>query len=303
MARVRQPQAAIWGFYPLDRSALLRELERCFTDGRLGPGSIPRRSVSSKMKSIVGGIAPHAGYVFSGPCAAWLYKEIGEAVERVDTVIIMGSNHTGYGGAITTTTHYSEWATPLGSIEVDTEFISELKELYPALSDDMLAHAREHSVEVQLPFLQYVLGSEFKLVPIVVKDISYVEAHDFAHSLFKTIRALERRVLVIVSSDFTHHGPAYGYVLFRENIAARVRELDLEFIKRIVELNTQEFLKLIRKYDATVCGYGAIAIAMEYTKLANASARLLKYYNSADVTGEEDMVVGYASIELSKEFT
>ena len=300
---VRQPQAALWGFYPIDRSSLMRELERCFTDSRLGPGSLPKRGAKAKIKAVIGGVAPHAGYAFSGPCAAWLYKEIGEAVEHVDTVVIMGSNHTGYGGIVTTTSIYSRWATPLGEVEVDTEFIAKLKEFYPNLSEDQLAHAREHSVEVQLPFLQYVLKNGFKLVPIVVKDISYVEAHEVAQAILKTAKALNREVLVIASSDFTHHGPAYGYVLFRENIASRVRDLDLEFIKKIVELDTQGFLKLIRRYDATVCGYGAIAIAMEFAKLLNGSAKLLRYYNSADVTGEEDMVVGYASIEFSKELT
>jgi len=301
LSKVREPQAAIWGFYPLNRSALINEIKKCFMNSKLGPGSLPREEHRVKFKEVLGGIAPHAGYMYSGSCAAWLYRELRENIDRIDSVIVIGTNHTGFGSNITTCSYYKKWATPLGEIEIDIQLISKLKELYPALGDEVLAHAREHSVEVQLPFLQFLYGNEFKLVPIVVKDIGYTEARDFAVALRKAIDYLKLKTVLIASSDFTHHGEFYGYVLFKENIVSKVRELDMKFINAIVELNTQEFLKLIKKYNATVCGYGAIAIAMEYTKLLNAKARLLKYYNSADVTGDEDMVVGYAAVEFYRE--
>jgi hypothetical protein len=295
---IREPQAALWGFYPFKRDALLRELEKAFKDTKFGPGDVPKKKEPSIQ--VIGGIAPHAGYNYSGACAAWLYKEIAENKPKVETVVIIGTNHTGFGGNITTSTYFKEWATPLGNIGVDLEFIDRLKKEYPALDDDALAHIREHSIEVQLPFLQYIYGNQVKIVPIVVKTIDEREAAEFAKALHSVSTSLDKDIIIIASSDFTHHGYVYDYVLFTSNIAANVKKLDLEYINAIVELDTRKFLSLIRKYNGTVCGFGAIAIAMEYTRLNNGRAKLLKYYNSAEVTGEEDIVVGYASIIFYK---
>lgn len=298
MEEVREPQAAASGFYPVSRSSLLRTLENLFKNSDKGPGSTPIVGSKKGLKNIVGGVVPHAGYSYSGYCAAWFYKELGDYVDRVDTVVIMGTNHTGFGGKITTTTYYRKWSTPIGSVEVDMDFIKRLKELYPNLDDDALAHTGEHSVEVQLPFLQYIYGDRFKLVPIVVKDLTLKDAVDFATALRKAVDIYSGRVLVLASSDFTHHGYVYGYVLFNRDIPENVKKLDLMFIENIVKLDTENFLSLIAKYNATVCGYGAIAIAMEYAKTFNTKAELLKYYNSYEISGDEDIIVGYAAIEF-----
>ena len=245
---------------------------------------------------MLGGVVPHAGYSYSGPCAAYFYKEVGESSEKPDTVVVIGTNHSGYGGDVTTASQYKVWATPLGSVEVDIKFIEELKRVYPALDDDPVAHMREHSVEVQLPFLQYVLGEKFKLVPIVVKWIEYEVAKDFAKAVLSASRSLNRKLLIVASTDFTHHGAMYGYVLFRDKVAFNVRKLDTEFIEEILRLDTRAFLNKLRKYDATVCGPGAVAISMEFAKLAGATPKLLKYYNSAELTGDDSAAVGYAAI-------
>ncbi|MEM0048093.1 MAG: AmmeMemoRadiSam system protein B [Ignisphaera sp.] len=295
---VREPQAAAWGFYPFNKGQLVKELERAFTNTRFGPGALPSKKQGEL--TIIGGVVPHAGYSYSASCAAWFYKELAENKPAVETVILLGTNHTGFGKTITTSTYYTTWATPLGGVNIDVEFINKLKKEYPPLDDDALAHTREHSLEVQLPFLQYVYGDKFRIVPIVVKDLIYQEARDFAEALKRVVDDLKRDVIVIASSDFTHHGSIYGYVLFNSNISQNVRELDRKFIDAIIELDTRRFLKLIEEYNATVCGFGAIAIAMEYTKLLNGKAKLLKYYHSADVTEDEDVVVGYASILFYK---
>ncbi len=300
MIEIREPQAAIWGFYPISRTSLIKEIEKMFKDSIRGPGSLPIVGSKKGQKHIIGGVVPHAGYGYSGFCAAWLYKELGEHIDNIDVVVIMGTNHTGFGGKITTTTYYRRWSTPLGDIDVDIDFINKLKNYYPHLSDDALAHTREHSIEVQLPFLQYLYGNKFSLVPIVVKDVTEEEATAFSKALNKAINEDGRRFIVLASSDFTHHGDIYGYTIFYENIAANVKKLDLMFIEAIINLDTKKFLSLINKYNATVCGYGAIAILMEYSKMNNAHASLLKYYHSADITGDEDIVVGYASIIFHK---
>jgi len=295
---IREPQAAAWGFYSYNKNQLLKELESAFTNARFGPGSLPKKKQGEVI--IIGGVVPHAGYSYSAYCAAWFYKELAENKQSVDTVILIGTNHTGFGKTITTTTYYASWATPLGLVDIDKEFINMLKNVYTGLDDDALAHTREHSLEVQLPFLQYIYENKFRIVPIVVKNVSYQEAKEFAKALKDVGEALKRDVVVIASSDFTHHGSIYDYVLFHVNISQNVRELDKKFIDAILDLDTRKFLKLIEDYNATVCGFGAIAIAMEYAKLVDGKAKLLKYYHSADVTGDEDIVVGYASIMFYK---
>lgn len=297
---VREPQAGIWGFYPIHKDKLIREIEKAFLDMKRGPGALPQKGLRKELE-VVGGVAPHAGYSFSGACAGWFYKELAENMPSIDIAIIIGTNHTGFGGSITTTTYFSRWATPLGETEVDIDFLSELKRAYGSLDDDVLPHMREHSIEVQLPFLQYIYGAGFKIAPIVVKDIDFSEAKDLAKALHEVIVKTNKKSIVIASSDFTHHGSIYGYVVYTDNVSENVRRLDMMFINRILELDTKGFLDLIYKYNATVCGYGAIAIAMEYAKLANAKAKLLKYYHSGDVTGEEDIIVGYASIVFYRE--
>ncbi|MEM4501821.1 MAG: AmmeMemoRadiSam system protein B [Ignisphaera sp.] len=295
---VRDPQAGIWGFYPINKNKLIKEIEEAFINKELGPGDLPKRYINEV--NIVGGIVPHAGYQYSGACASWFYKKLAENEPKIDTVIILGTNHSGFGGRITTTTYFSRWATPLGDIEVDIELIKILKENYKELTDDPLAHMREHSIEVQLPFLQYIY-KDFKLVPIVVREIDYEEAQLFAKVLYETIIKSNKSCIVIASSDFTHHGAIYDYILFTSDISDKVRKLDMMFIDRIIDLDTKGFLELIQKYNATICGYGAIAITIEYVKLLNGKAKLLKYYHSGDVTGDEDVIVGYAAIAFQKE--
>jgi len=294
---VREPQAGAWNFYPLNKNQLINEIERAFMDAKRGPGSLPKKGCISE-RQIIGGVVPHAGYYFSAACAAWYYKELAEQVQKIDLAIILGTNHTGFGDKITTTSYYSKWATPLGTINVDVDFINELKKSYPLLYDDALAHTREHSIEVQLPFLQYIYGENFELVPIVVRDVTLEEAQQFSAALKEAIKLSNKRSVVIASSDFTHHGDIYGYVLFTTNIMDNVRELDHKFIQAILDLETRKFLSLIDKYNSTVCGYGAIAITMEYAKILNSKVKLLKYYHSGDITGEEDIIVGYAAIEF-----
>ncbi|MCC6056933.1 MAG: AmmeMemoRadiSam system protein B [Desulfurococcaceae archaeon] len=297
-AGIREPQAALWGFYSFRRDELLKELEQAFKNATFGPGALPEKR--PPLIQIIGGVAPHAGYSYSGSCAAWLYKEIAENKPQVGTVILIGTNHTGFGGIITTTTYFSTWLTPLGRVEVDLELIDHLKKEYRDLDDDALAHIREHSLEVQLPFLQFIYNETFKIVPIVVKSLDYRQAEEFARALKNAVTLLGRDTVIIASSDFTHHGSIYGYVLFTSNISSNVKKLDMEFINAILELDTKKFLSLVRKYDATVCGAGAIAIAMEYAKLFGGKVKLLRYYNSAEVTGDEDIAVGYASILFYK---
>ena len=292
----RPPYAALIGFYPAEPAQLEEAIRASFTDKRLGPGRLPGPPRADAPRPL-GGVAPHAGYSYSGPAAAHLYLALAEAPYRPDTVVVIGTNHTGRGGLFTTTTYWEEWRTPLGSVPVDTEFVEELGRRYPGLVDDPSAHSEEHSVEVELPFLQYIYrGHRWSLVPIVAKDATPRIAAELAEAIAGAAEALGRRLLFIASSDFTHHGYMYGYVVFTENIRDNVAKLDLSIIEHILRLDTRGFISKIAETGATVCGYAAIAVLIEYTRLHGGSMELLKYYNSADVTGDEEIVVGYASI-------
>ena len=295
MQRIREPYAALIGFYPSDPEELRKSIEASFLDARLGPGRLPGPPGSQDTIPL-GGVAPHAGYSYSGPAAAHLYLALAESPYRPDTVVVIGTNHTGRGGLFTTTSYWDTWRTPLGDVPVDIEMIEEIAKHYPSLVDDPTAHAEEHSIEVELPFLQYIYRHRWSLVPIVAKDATPRIARELAEAITAAATELGRRPLLIASSDFTHHGYMYGYVVFTENIRENVAKLDLSIIEEILRLDTNAFIAKIMETGATVCGYAAIAVLIEYTKQHQGRMKLLRYYNSADVTGDEDIVVGYASI-------
>ncbi len=298
--RVRQPYAALIGFYPADPDSLIKTIESSFLDSRWGPGRLPRGPVEDTAP--LGGVAPHAGYSYSGPAAAHLFLALAESRFRPDTVVIVGTNHTGYGGIYTTATSWEAWATPLGEVPVDLEMIEQLLRETGRVVDEPLAHVQEHSVEVELPFLQYIYrGHDWSLVPITARDATPSMARELAEAVARAAERLGRRILFLASSDFTHHGPMYGYVVFTENIAENVRRLDLSIIEPILRLDLDGFYKRIIETGATVCGYSAIAALIEYTRLHEGKMRLLQYYNSAELTGEEEIAVGYAAILAEKQ--
>ncbi|MEB3756322.1 MAG: AmmeMemoRadiSam system protein B [Desulfurococcales archaeon] len=293
----RDPVAGIWGFYPLDKDLLLKSIERCFLDKDYGPGRLPRGKVGN---SSHGGIAPHAGYTYSGPCAAWLYLDLAENAVDFDTLVVLGTNHTGLGGDLTTTTAFEKWTTPLGIIPVDLEVVRELVSRVPGIVDARKAHEQEHSIEVQLPFAQFALGDDWMLVPLVTKPFTPEKARYYSENLLRILDDLNRKPLFIVSSDFTHHGPMYGYVLYTMDSISKVGELDRSFIKKIVEKDTTGFFDMVKEYHATICGWPGIMVLMEIAKEKGWVFNLLKYYNSGELTGDSSVIVGYASISMSK---
>jgi len=293
---IRPPYVA-GAFYPGDIVSLIQMIKNCFLDKHFGPGSLPGEKKTDI--EIIGGIAPHAGYTYSGPCAAHLYKRISESrIEKPTTIVILGTNHSGFGHPVSI--HIGRnWKTPLGIVEIDRKFGEMLLDT-ELFVEDASAHSWEHSVEVQLPFLQYIFHNEFKLVPIVVSHISFETMKMIGEKLYDLSGDYKRRIIVIASSDFTHHGYQYGYVLFKTNQRENVTKLDMNYIDDIINLNTKDFLNKIEKFNGTVCGYNSIGILMEYVKKVGGRGRLLKYYNSGDITGDENLIVGYASISFEK---
>ncbi|RLE42397.1 AmmeMemoRadiSam system protein B, partial [Candidatus Woesearchaeota archaeon] len=285
VSMVRVPVVA-GQFYPSDFHELEEEIKRCFTNKR-GPGALP---INKRQGKILGAIAPHAGYVYSGACAAWVYKEIGEA-EFPDLFIIIGPNHTGLGRS---SIMLDDWQTPFGLVKCDKDFAKLLAQKSDLVLDSR-AHMMEHSIEVQLPFLQFVSKDhlrELRFVPIVVSQELNIKR--FILDLKEVILESGKNVCLIASSDFTHYGPAYGYLPFELEREKRLYELDSGAIKLIKEQNVEGFYEYLQRTGATICGYLGIAIVMG--TLPKCSVKCLQYYTSGDVTGDYRNAVGYAAI-------
>ena len=271
-------------FYESDFSGLDAQIRECFSS-KFGPAELPLVRSDKKIISV---ICPHAGYMFSGGCASWAYKEIGESVFP-DTFLILGLSHSGYDSCVS----LLDWETPLGVVKNDSAFSSAI-----GLPVDEEAHAKEHSIEVQLPFLQVACKDKLdsiRIVPIIVSS----DYEKVSSLIFDAIRKLNRDVVVIASSDFTHYGPNYGYVPFTNDIKESLYALDKKAIEFILKLDSSGFLDYIENKGATICGKYPIAATIELSKkLGATSGSLLRYYTSGDVSEDYSSAVGYGAIKI-----
>jgi AmmeMemoRadiSam system protein B len=280
---IRRPTVASQ-FYESDAEALKAQISSCFLD-RLGPQKLHRVNFHSHPRSVVGLICPHAGYRYSGPVAAHGFYEL--ALDgKPDSVVLLGPNHTGFGSALSLMRE-GIWRTPLGDVEVDSKLADNILHETQIVDVDEVAHRFEHSIEVQLPFLQFLYGNEFKIVPISFLMQDYDSAIEVGRALVEALDATN--TVVVASSDLTHYEPA-------ELAAAK----DQAALKAVVDLDEKRFYQTIETQRITVCGYGPIASLLAYVKGVNAKATLLSYHNSGDVTGDYSSVVGYASVSFRK---
>jgi len=226
-------------------------------------------------------ISPHAGYMYSGPVAGHGYLLLSRA-PKPSTVVVIGPNHQGIGSEVSI---YPEgvWVTPLGEVEVDRDAAYQLAKASDIFSLDEASHKHEHSIEVQLPFLQYVLGG-FKLVAVSMLDQSKKTSLEVAKAVADLAR--QKSVTVISSSDLTHYEPA-----------STASQKDKELLSKVTSLDVDQLYTTISKRGITACGYGPIACSMVVAKEMGATeGKLLKYASSGDITGDRSTVVGYASV-------
>jgi len=286
---IRQPVMA-GHFYEENPKKLEKQIINCF-ESKFGPGVLPSKR---KNKRIVGVIAPHAGYVFSGPCAVWAYKEIAEA-EFPEVYIMLGLSHSGKKSCIS----LSDWETPLGIVKNDTEF-GKLIMKNAGLKNDEQTHLGEHSIEVQLPFLQFASKDRIKdlrICPIIISPGTPYE--EIAKGIDKTINQTGKNAVIIASSDFTHYGLNYGFFPFTENIKENMKKFDAKAIEHIKNLDDKGFLKYVFDNDATICGAYPIAALLSLAKYFDAKKAILQhYYTSGDIINDYSSAVGYASIIL-----
>jgi len=281
--KLRRAQVA-GSFYSGTKTALADEIERCFTHS-LGPGRIPVLSQVGE-RSLVGLVCPHAGFTYSGPVAARSYFELARN-GRPDTIVIIGPNHTGAGSGVAMM-HEGIWETPLGQVEVDRDTADAISKQSQIIDLDDQAHIYEHSIEVQLPFLQYILKSRFDFVPICMMMQDAETSAEVGRSVGQALQGKD--ALVIASSDMTHYEPG--------DIAKRKDQLAIDAILALDDAKLQE---TVESRGITMCGHGPVASAIVASKTLGAkSARFLGYSTSGDITGDQDAVVGYLAASFHK---
>ena len=276
--KVRKPIVA-GTFYAGTPGELKEQIEWCYKH-ELGPGAVPQVNDEGP-REVVALVVPHAGYIYSGPVAAHAYRELADD-GVFDTAVILGPNHTGYGSPVSLWPE-GVWKTPLGELEIDENLAHSL--LGGMIEADETPHIYEHSVEVQLPWLQYLYGKG-KIVPIAMlaQDI------ETARQVGKAISRCGDNIIIIASTDFTHYEP--------HSVAA---EKDKSMIEAIINLDEAELYRRRESLNCTMCGYGPVASAIVAAKEMGAKkASLLKYATSGDMTGDFSRVVGYGSIVIKR---
>ena len=266
-------------FYAGTARELKEQIEWCYKH-ELGPGAVPRVN-SRGLREIVAIVVPHAGYYYSGPVAAHAYNELADDGVP-DTAVILGPNHTGYGHPVSVWVG-AVWNTPFGEVEINEALARRL--LGGVIEADETAHMHEHSVEVQLPWLQHLYES-VRIVPIAMlaQDI------ETARAVGKAISRSDDNLIIVASSDFTHYEP--------HNIAM---ERDGSVIEAIVNLDEEELYERCQRLNCTMCGYGPVASVIVAAKEMGAKrASLLKYATSGDTSGNFSQVVGYGSIVIKR---
>lgn len=279
---VRRPYVA-GSFYPREPQRLRQDIEDCFRH-KLGPGRLP--VIGDRPRTITAIVCPHAGYVYSGHVAAHSYLALSEE-KAPDTAVILCPNHTGLGGAVSLMVE-GAWETPLGRVKIDAELSKTILKASDMIDVDESAHQYEHSIEVQLPFLQYIYGSSISIVPICMGFQDLETSRNVGEAVAEAAEG--RNVIIIASTDMTHQEP--------QESAARKDRLVLDAVERLDEEGVQN---AVARNRITMCGYGPVSAAIVASKLLGADrAEILSYHTSGDITGDRGAVVGYASAKLTR---
>jgi MEMO1 family protein len=279
MAPLPRKPAVAGQFYPAEGSALARQIEACFLDAR-GPGELPppHRSLDRPLEA---GVVPHAGYEYSGAIAAHVYARIAQ-LKPPHTVLILGVDHHGRSRGASLSDR--AWLTPLGPIEVDHELVKALAR--GPVEVDEAAHAEEHSIEVQLPFLEYVLPKpRFVALEVGFGPFEFLE--EVAGVVREAVR--DRDVLLLSSTDFSHYVPA-----------RTAERLDHLAIDAILARDARALYDTVVRNDISMCGIAPTTVLLTATRDRPLSARLLRWGHSGEVAPMRD-VVGYGAITLERE--
>jgi len=279
---MRKPAVA-GSFYDGSAAGLRRQIEDCFKHP-LGPGALPG-SARVVERRILGLVSPHAGYIYSGPVAANGFFQIA-AEGKPQTVVILGPNHRGLGADVAVGGQ-DAWQTPLGSVEIDVEVGQAIVSAIRWARLDDLAHSMEHSIEVQVPFLQYIYENGFRIVPISMLRQDWEVSRELGRAVAAALKG--KNAVIIASSDFSHYES--------QSMASKKDHLALE---AILNLEPERLEETVISHSITMCGPGPVMSMLTACKaLGSRKARLLRYATSGDITGDYSQVVGYASVEVT----
>jgi hypothetical protein len=291
MASIRRPTVA-GTFYHDSAAALRQQIEACFTHP-LGPGRTPQVP-AERSGRLLGLVSPHAGFIYSGPAAAWGYAALADD-GRPPLVVLLGPSHTGLGASLAISAA-SAWATPLGEIPVAGDAARALVAADGAFALDDLAHQMEHSLEVQAPFLQFLFGDAAPILPIVIRAGSASAARS-AQALGLDNRAASLAALlrdtggvIIASTDLSH---------FETQAVANLK--DRVVLDAMTALDPEGMLRAVDAQDISMCGSLPVAALLLVARHLDAPApNLLHYHTSGDIAGGRDQVVGYASLTFAR---
>jgi AmmeMemoRadiSam system protein B/AmmeMemoRadiSam system protein A len=278
-AKVVLRSALAGDWYAADAETLSKQIEGFFQKAKVQP-----------ISNVIALILPHAGYDYSGQIAACGLKTTDKKYKRI---VVIGPTHYVPMEEVLSVPRVTHYETLLGQIPLDVEFIDKLLK-YSLFQNVPRAHKSEHSVQIELPLLQYNL-KDFKFVPIVAGSCSS-ETISKAGAILKSL--IDTETLVIASSDFTHYGPRFPYVPFTENIPEQIKKLDMGAYEHIARLDSKGFLKYKEKTGATICGYIPIAISLSMLDKGTKS-ELIKYATSGEPTGDFSNSVSYLSAAFS----
>ena len=265
-ATIRHPAVA-GRFYPRDPGTLRHDLESYLS---------PARATISAL----GCVAPHAGYIYSGAVAGAVYSKL----QIPKRCIVLCPNHTGLGEPLSIMTG-AAWETPLGVVPIDLPLAALLQRQLPLLTEDSAAHRKEHAIEVQLPFLQ-TLRSDLTFVPIALGTGRFEVLEKLGEAMAEVLNEQEEPVLMIASSDMNH---------YESDSVTRVK--DHKAIDRILALDARGLFDVVMKEQISMCGFGPTVAMLTAAKgLGATSAELIMYATSGDVSGDREMVVGYAGV-------
>ena len=281
MTDIRSPAVA-GQFYRSTSEELKKQVEESFAHS-VGPQSGPR--CDKEDQRLHGAVVPHAGLPFSGPVAAHSYNKLAQC-RQPDTIVIIGPNHRGGGSPISVAPH-EKWRTPFGEVSIDQQLRNAVIK-QTAAEADPIGHTGEHSVEIQLPFIQYIVDSEIQILPIVLSDQSKQITKEFGENIVTAATELSKDITILASTDFTHYQP-------HERAAAA----DKPVIKAISNGDIKNISQKAQR-GHSMCGPGAvIAMLAGMSEQGVSTGTVEKYATSGDTAGSKDDVVGYASITFT----
>jgi len=265
-ATVRHPAVA-GRFYPGDPNILFYDVQ-----SYLSPQTVPAPAL--------GCVAPHAGYMYSGTVAGAVFAQ----VDLPQRIIILCPNHTGKGHPLAIMSS-GTWETPLGQAPIDSPLADALKKGFPSLTEDADAHRNEHAIEVELPFLQ-ARRPDFTFVPIALGTARFDTLEKLGEAIAAAVHAQAERILIVASSDMNH---------YESDTITRVK--DHKAIERMLALDARGLFDVVMREEISMCGFGPAVVMLTAAKrLGATSAELIKYATSGDVSGDREMVVGYAGV-------